>query len=395
MILAHDLIHICARQVFRQRRRNMGVVLAVALGTASLIAILTLGSEVKHSINRDLDLLGGATLIKASFTSALDTTLPPQFFQPKTLSEVRRLPGVESASVSTEKIDHVPLFWRMKQLGIPVSGVDAEFWSVTNLRPSAGVLFTSADVENQARVCVLGDELAKTLFGNEDPLGQYVPIRSDVYKVIGIVGGLQLGDRKKALFLPLSVATGRLPGMIADRLVVRCTSLDEVPVVSNALASLLSASHSPKYLRVEIAWQQLERVTAIIWWIQLFVGISIAATLVLGGFGILNGMMSSVAARTREIGLKKAMGAEEADIMVQFLSESVVLSLGAAILGVLLGFVAVQAAGRYLESAPSMLRFLGYSGMSLAFSVALGVAAGYYPALHAARMDAVMAIRYE
>ncbi len=396
MILTYDLLQICTRQVFRQRRRNLGVLVAVALGTASLIAILTLGDEVKSNINRDLDLLGGATLIKASFTSAQDPSLPPMSFQPDAVSSVRELPGVDSVSLSTEKIDYVPLFWRMKALGIPVTGVDEQFWRVGSLKAVQGVLFGAQDVESQARVCVIGEELANTLFGQETPIGQYLPIRTDVYKIIGVVGGMQIGDRKKAAFLPLSTVTNRSNGdMRGDRLIIRCASLEAVRSVSAALPAQLTRFVDARYLKIEISWQQLERVNAIIWWVQLFVAISIAATLTLGGFGILNGMMGSVIARTREIGLKKAMGAEEADIMLQFLGESVILSVGAALIGVVLGFVAVQVAAMYLEARPPMGIFLLYSGMSLAFSVGLGVAAGYYPALRAARMDAVTAIRYE
>lgn len=374
----------------------MGVLVAVALGTASLITILTLGDEVKHNINRDLDLLGGATIIKVSFTSSQDTSLPPYFFLPKTLNAVRALPNVDSASLGTDKVEYVPLFWRMKLLGIPLNGVDDQFWRVSGLKAVQGRLFGAKELNAQERVCVIGEELATTLFDQESAIGQYIPIKADVYKVVGVVGGMQLGDRKKVAFLPLTTVANRSNGdMRADRLFVRCASLDSIATVNSALLALLSKLYDPKYLRVEVAWQQLDRVSAIIWWVQLFVGISIAATLVLGGFGILNGMMSSVAARTREIGLKKAMGAEEFDIMLQFLSESVTLSVTAALLGVIMGYVAVAVGAHYLEARPSLSLLIAYTGTSLAFSVGLGIAAGYYPALRAARMDAVKAIRYE
>lgn len=396
MIFTHDLLHICARQVFRQRRRNLGVVLAVALGTAGLIAILTLGDEVKRNINHDLDLLGGATIIRVSFTSSQDTTLPPQSFLPTTVNAVRKLPGVDAVSVNTERIDYVTLFWDMKFLVFPVIGVDDQFWRVVGLQATQGELFGPRVLEEQARVCVIGEELAATLFGKESPIGRYLPIRNDVYKIVGVVGGLQIGDRKKAAMLPLTTIVNRSAGdMREDRLIVRSANLETVPKVAEALPPLLSSVHDPKYIKVDVAWQQLERVTTILWWIQLFVAISITATLVLGGFGILNGMLSAVTARTHEIGLKKAMGAEEGDIMLQFLVESVVLSLGSAFIGIILGFAAVEVAARYLDAQPSLLLFAGYSGMSLAFSAGMGVAAGYYPALRAARMDAVMAIRYE
>lgn len=396
MISTQDLLHICVRQVFRQRRRNFGVALAIALGTAGLIAILTLGDEVKRNVNRDLDLLGGATLIRLSFTSSQDPTLPPQVFLPATLELLRSQPGIEAVSASTENIDYAPLFWRMKQLAIPILGVDEHFSRVSGLIPLQGRLIDAADIEAQARVCVIGEELAKTLFDSESPVGQYIPIRADVYQVVGVMGGLQIGDRKKAAMLPLSTVANRSKGdMRADRLIIRCTALEAVPEVTAAIPALLADTYNPQYLKMEVAWQQLERVTTILWWVQLFVAISITATLVLGGFGILNGMLSAVTARTREIGLKKAMGAEESDIKLQFLAESVVLSIGAALFGIVIGFGAVLLGAYFLDASPSLLLFAGYAGMSLAFSAGMGVAAGYYPALRAAKMDAVMAIRYE
>jgi len=396
LISTQDLLYICVRQVFRQRRRNVGVALAIALGTAGLIAILTLGEEVKRNINRDLDLLGGATLIRLSFTSSQDTTLPPQAFLPATLDLLRAQSGIESVSASTEKVDYVPLFWRMKQLGIPVLGVDEYFSHVSGLYALQGRLIEAADIDAQARVCVIGEELAKTLFDNEPPVGQYIPIHADVYQVVGVMGGLQIGDRKKAAMLPLSTVANRSKGdMRADRLIMRCASLEAVPMVSAIIPALLSNTYDPQHLKMEVAWQQLERVSTILWWVQLFVGISITATLILGGFGILNGMLSAVTARTKEIGLKKAMGAEESDIKLQFLAESVVLSVSAALLGIVVGLCAVMAGAHFMDSSPSLLLFAGYAGMSLAFSAGMGVAAGYYPALRAAQMDAVMAIRYE
>lgn len=396
MISTHDLLQICAKQVYRQRRRNIGVLVAVALGTASLIAILTLGDEVKRNINRDLNLLGGATLIKVSFTSSQDPSLPPFFFQPSVVQAIRAMPGVDSVSLGTEKIDYIPLLWRGKHVGIPVSGVDEEFWRVSSLVPVQGVLFGAPEVNTQARVCVIGEDLAKTLFGEESPIGQYLPIRSDIYKIVGVVGGMQIGDRKKAAFIPLTTIANRSAGdMRGDRLIVRCKTLNSVEAVSARLPAVLADICSPQYIKLEVSWEQLDRVSSMIWWVQFFVAISIAATLVLGGFGILNGMMASVAARTHEIGLKKAMGAEEQDIMLQFLLESVVLSLGASVIGVVLGCITVHIAASHLEASPSWALLLAYCSMSLAFSMGLGVAAGYYPALRAARMDAVMAIRYE
>lgn len=369
---------------------------AVALGTASLIAILTLGDEVKKNLNRDLDLLGGATLIKVRFINDQFPGAPDQFFVDQSVVDVAALPGVELVSLSTGKPDTVSLFWRMQQLSIPTMGVDALYWKASSLVALKGRLFDADDVRNARRVCVIGEELASNLFGQEDPVGQYLPIRSEIFQIVGVVGGLQIADRKKFAILPLNTVLRRSNGDIfADRLLVRCRTWDDVRTVGTALSGVIARHQDPRYLMVEVSWQQLDRVVSMIWWVQFFVALSIVATLTLGGFGIWNGMMSSVISRTREIGLKKAMGAEEPDILLQFLCEAISLSLVSAGMGVVLGFIVVQAASHYLGSTPSLALFFAYSGLSLAFSALLGIGAGFYPALQAARMDAVTAIRYE
>lgn len=396
MIALHDILHISVRQVFRQRRRSLGVVFAVALGTASLITMLTLGDQLKRDMNRDLDLLGGATVIVVGFTTSTDTTAPPKRFFPATVDAVRAINGVDTASVATEQVDWISLLWRGKTIATPVLGADEHYWRASSLTALKGELFGAREVADGTRVCVLGEELAKSLFGDEDPSGQYLPIRAEVYKIIGVVGGLQVGDRRKFAILPLSTVVRRSDGLMrADRLIVRCRTWDDVTPVAARLQDVISQKQNAKFLKIDIAQKQLERVTSMVWWTQLFVSISIVATLTVGGFGIWNGMMSAVTARTREIGLKKAMGAERYDILAQFLCEALTLSLSAAMVGIVLAFCAVQTAGFYLEDRPSLALFMLNAVFSFLFSAVLGVGTGFYPAQRAARMDAVTAIRYE
>lgn len=396
MIGLNDILHISVRQVFRQRRRSLGVLFAVALGTSSLITMLTLGDQLKRDMNRDLDLLGGATVIVAGFTTSTDTTAPPQTFLPKTVEQIRALPGVETASVATDHVDWNVLFWKGESLATPVLGVDEHYWHTSSMNAIKGRLFGAEEVANGERVCVLGEELAKNLYGQDDPIGQYLPIRTEVFRIIGVVGGLQVGDRKKFALLPITTVVRRSDGLMrADRLLVRCRTWDDVLPVGAAMPGIVAQTQGAKFLQIEVARKQLERVVSMVWWIQLFVTISIVATLTVGGFGIWNGMMSSVISRTREIGLKKAMGAEQRDILAQFLCEALTLSLSAAAIGILMAFAVVQAAGLYLEAKPPVGLFFFNAAISFAFSALLGVGTGFYPAQRASRMDAVAAIRYE
>jgi putative ABC transport system permease protein len=300
-------------------------------------------------------------------------------------------------SATAKEILWLLILHHQTNVQLPVHSVDENYWSANNLDPVVGTLFGAQEVQDRERVCVLGRVLAEALGGEDSVVGTYLPIGSDLYLVTGVVDGLQIGDRKRYAFVPLTTAMDRNPDnkIRANRLFVRCKTWDDVPAVSKAIPESVARHQSARFLKVEVAWDQLKRIITIVWWVELFIYLSIGATLVLGGFGIWNGMMSSVTARTREIGLKKAMGAEEADIMLQILCESVVLSFCAAILGVSLGLLAVAVTSHYLGSVPLHEVILRYSLVSLVFSCLLGMVAGLYPSLRAARMDAVTAIRYE
>jgi putative ABC transport system permease protein len=274
--------------------------------------------------------------------------------------------------------------------------VDDAFWQVRSFWPQRGRLFGAEDVAGHKRVCVLGAELARKVFGTYDAVGQSFEFNQEVYQVSGVLGGVTDSGLANAAFLPLTTAKDRLTGpLLPDRLYVRCRTWDDVSEVATALPKLISSHQSPEELQVEVSWEGLKRVQRLAWWIEFMVYLAISTTFVLGGVGIWNVMMAAVTSRTREIGLKKAMGAEDRDILAQFLSEALCLSAGAALLGAGLGRIMMEIMGAAIGSRPSEnLFFLGLC-LGFAFAVILGVGAGLYPSLRASRMEVVSAIRYE
>ena len=168
-----------------------------------------------------------------------------------------------------------------------------------------------------------------------------------------------------------------------------------VEKVAAEIPEVVRAHQSAESLRVQVAWEPLKHVTRMAWWVETFTNLAVFATLILGGFGIWNIMMNSVRSRTREIGLKKAMGAEDRDIMAQFLAEALCLSLGGAIAGIALSRAAVEFTCFLLDSRPSEDLFFLCVGMGLLFAAVLGIGAGISPSLRASRMEVVSAVRYE
>lgn len=393
-----DLLLISFRQVLRQRRRNMGVVIAIALGTASFIAVITMSQDVKNNLNKDLELLGGVTKIKATFEKIIhqDSGASIQWFRPQTVASIRQIPKVNSASLLIPRLGMAKSTIRGKVYQVRMVGVDDQFWRVNSFKPIYGVFFGPDSIQNRERVCVIGKRLAKTVFGREDAVGMLLPLDQDIYKVIGVLGGLGITDKTDWAFIPISTAQDRITGNNLPRIVyVRAETWDDVEYVAKQISLTVAAHQSSDGLNVIVFRDRLKQVKRVSWWVQLFIYLSVAATLILGGFGIWNIMMVSVQARTREIGLKKAIGAMDKDIMAQFLAEALCLSLIAALIGIVLGRIGIEVMCYLLDSKPNESLFFLCLLLGILFSVIIGVGAGLYPSIRASRMEVVSAVRYE
>ncbi|MCL6620992.1 MAG: ABC transporter permease [Syntrophobacterales bacterium] len=386
-----DLVRISVRQVYRHRRRYWGVILAIALGVAGFTTIITIGRDVKRNFNQDLELIGSANLIRLYWD--LRPGESPDWFRPETVSALRHTPQVVAVSEYTLRPAVVAAGGL--RLEITVWAVDHSFWQLKQYQPAYGLLFGADSVTDRRRECVLGAGLAAKLFGDRNPVGQTVDIDADRYQVVGVI---RLDDYSvsQSLFLPLSTARDRLKGEVRpDRLLVRCATWDDVEDVAAAIPRVVATTQSALGLNVWVVWDALRRVKRVAWWIEFFFYLASGVTLLLGGVGIWNVMLAAVQSRTREIGLKKAMGAEDRDILAQFLTEALVLSVGAALLGLAAGRLLVAVASYWLGQRPQEELFIGCLGLSLAVAFAMGLGAGLYPSLKASRMEVVAATRYE
>jgi len=387
-----DLLRVSILQLVRHRRRYWGVMLAIALGTAGFITIITMGRDLKENFNRDLELLGRATLIKVYFEKL--PAYSHQRFNESTLEALRHLTGVRSVSLAVHawtQSNHQGQLYP-----VTIFGVDESFWEVCGLSSQKGKLHNLEDNTVHKRAIVLGPELARTLFGNDNVVGSKLEIQENLYTVTGVLKDVGLGDLRQFSFIPFSTAQDRIQGISpANRIYLRCLTWDDVEKVAPKIPKVIQASQFVQGLKVEVAWDQVNRVKAVAWWVELFIYSSVAATLILGGAGIWTVMMAAVRSRTREIGLKKAMGAEDQAIMAQFLAEAVCLSFTASLAGSFLGLVAVEVTSILINSHPGQGLFIICVAMGLLVAVVLGVAAGLYPSLQASRMEVVSAIRYE
>ena len=385
-------MRVSLRQVMRHRRRYIGVVLAIALGVAGFLNIVTMSREVKSNFNENLDLIGGVTILRVYFDN--QRSYRPQWFRSQTVAALKRLDGVKELSLTSFKYGQTN--FQGEHYTFSTIAVDEGFWQVRNFWPLTGRLFGPDSVAGHKREVVLGAELAKKIFGSTNIQDRELEINKEIYRISGVLGGVTDSALASAAFLPLTTAEDRFPGrLLADRLYVRCNTWDDVGPVAAAIAGVVKSYQSPEELHVEVGWEALKRVQLLAWWIEFLIYLATSATFLLGGVGIWNVMMAAVSSRTREIGLKKAMGAEDRDILAQFLAEALCLSLGAALLGAGLGRIMMEILSHVIGSRPPEDLFLFGVTLAILFAVVIGVGAGLYPSIRASRMEVVSAIRYE
>jgi len=388
----NDLMRVSIRQVMRHRRRYMGVVLAIALGVAGFLNIVTMSREVKNNFNENLDLIGGVTIVRIYFDN--NRSYRPQWFRDQTLAALKHIPAVKELTLTG--VRHAQSNWHGQNFGFTAMAVDGGFWQVRNFWPLTGKLFGLDAVTGRKREIVLGEELAKKIFGDTQIRGKTLEINQEIYNISGVLGGVTDSGLANSMFLPLTTVQDRFPGrLLADRLYLRCNTWDDVGAVAAAVPGIVKSCQSPEELHVEVSWEALKRVQQLAWWIEFLIYLATSATFLLGGVGIWNVMMAAVTSRTREIGLKKAMGAEDRDILAQFLSEALCLSVGAALLGAGLGRILMEILSYIIESRPPENLFLYGVTLAILFAVLIGVGAGLYPSIRASRMEVVTAIRYE
>jgi len=349
--------------------------------------------DFKRNLNRDLTLIGGATVIKAQFDNRL--TSRPMVFRPRTLEALRRQPGVQEVSLIAFQAGKTDLPSGKHYL-FNIMALDQGFWQVRSFWASRGKLFGPEAVTERKRECVLGDSLAKKIFGHTNVAGDILNINNEPYLITGILGGLTDSDLAGTAYLPLTTVEDRFPGMLmADRVYLRCATLEDVAPVAASISEVVQRNQPAEQLQIDVVWEGLWRVQRIFWWAEFFIYVAIGATLLLGGVGIWNVMMAAVRSRTREIGLKKAVGADDVDILKQFLAEALLLSVGASILGILLGRLTVSCLAYFINSQPMESLFLICTGLGLLFGMLLGIGAGLFPSIQASRMEVVDAVRYE
>jgi putative ABC transport system permease protein len=386
-------------------------VLGIVIGVAAVIAMLAVGKGAQESITGSINSIGTNLLVVFPGGKEQDRFRPLTMRDADALRDQLAAPSIEAVAPTLEIGGEVA--FGGQQTSSPLIGVTPAYFQVRNVNLTEGEFITEEQVLGRASVVLLGPELAETLFGHADGItGETVRINGQPFRVIGVLeskGGGAFGSEDNQMIVPLTTAKARLfgpkSGQSGDRVdvvYVQAAGGDLVPQAMEEMAQILRTRHriTDGIDDFTIFTQQdllaeAETITNVL---TTFLGGIAGISLLVGGIGIMNIMLVTVTERTREIGLRKALGARKRDILTQFLTESSLLSFIGGMIGILLGwliaFIVRQIAAA--NDAP-FTPVVGLDAILLAtiFSAAIGLFFGIYPANRAASLEPVEALRYE
>jgi putative ABC transport system permease protein len=381
------------------------------IGVASVIALVSLGRGVQSSVNSQLAGTGANQLNVLGFPD-------PQVRnpQPLTVEDGEAIAGQLQASGVRQVAAYIQgngtISYGSNTTTSSIYGVTPNYSQVSNLDVIEGKFLEEESMAGQSAVAVIGPRLAKRLFDRERGIvGELVRVEGQPYRIIGVLGskgggGLSLTSSDDALIVPLTTARLRIAPRATrsqvDTLIVNVASAEQVKQATEAVKQLLRIRHRTPIglddFTIFVAQDLLDALNQVTGVLTIFLGGVAAISLLVGGIGIMNIMLVSVTERTREIGLRKAVGARRRDILIQFLVESVMLSLIGGLIGIglgwLIGFVVAQASA---AGGTPITPQVGLDAVLLAtaFSSAIGIFFGFYPANRAARLTPVEALRSE
>ena len=387
------------------KMRSLLTMLGIIIGVAAVIALVSIGYGVRQQITESISSLGSNLLMV--YPGAPRTPgVRPVAGANKTikLSDYEAISKMDSVQAASPVASNSYLtVYMSKNWTTTVNGANADFQYVNNWTMKSGRFITDSQIERRERVAVIGATVAKNLFANEDPIGKDIRIHKNSFKIVGVLdekgSGAMGNDQDDVIVVPYTTMMERVMGVDYLRMIyIQAKEGQDLERVQADIENILRVRHGIKNPDLDdfnvnnmaSIMKAVEENTATM---TLFLGAVAAISLLVGGIGIMNIMLVSVTERTREIGVRKALGATSRTIITQFLIEAVVISLVGGAIGIVVGIGASQ-----LIATIAKLKTVVTTGpilLSFGFSMSIGLVFGLYPARKAAKLNPIDALHYE
>lgn len=430
----HD-IRIAFDAIMHNKLRSVLTALGIIFGVAAVISMMAIGKGARKEILEQIKMVGVNNIVISPIVED-DNNSSDSEEQSVNKEEKKFSPGLNLAdkeaiqqvlpnlkAISAEVSMNTPLIVKGKRKNSKITGIDSEYFGLFNLELSEGNYFSAEQEENAFAVCVIGANLKTQFFNNEDPVGKIIKAGNTWLKIIGVLkktttiasesgqkGAITIND---GVFIPVKTflmrfqnrslvntqtlnqnKKGKKISHQLDKIIVQVSEAEQLTPTADVLVRMLARRHNEvpdvNIVVPELLLKQQEKTKSIF---NIVLGVIAGISLLVGGIGIMNIMFASVMERIREIGVRLSIGAKKADIVVQFLSEAVMISFSGGIFGVILGII-----GSYLISAIAGIEtIVSFVSVLISFfvSVTIGIIFGYYPAKKASEKDPVESLRYE
>lgn len=392
-----ESIIIAWESIVANKMRSLLTMLGIIIGVSSVITVAALGQGGRSAISKEMDSFG-ANRFGVYYNYEAD--------KPITEADAFTLQDVETIrSISPYVEALAPVNWdssnirsKGKEIGVQIVATTDDYEHIASLKLDKGRFLSSEDERGKRFVAVINQALADELFKSKQPIGEKILVGGRPFRVIGVLGQetsmFSMGQKNMMIYMPISTHFSISSNRWVDNIEGKAISQEEVDNALNQSLNILHRRHRNKDRYA--AWnsqKEMDSVNKVTGIIALVISAIAGISLLVGGIGIMNIMLVSVTERTREIGIRKALGAQETDIMLQFLIESLVLSFFGGAIGLLLGFGVSSIIASFIK-IPTSISFKMIA-LAFGFSAGVGVFFGIYPARKAAYQDPIEALRYE
>ena len=400
------LVRIATQSILKNKLRMFLTMLGIMIGVAAVIVMVAISSGAQSTIQKQVSNLGTNMLfIMPGASGQGGVSQGAGTFNRLTLQDAEKLKREATllAAVSPVTFTGVQAISAQGNWRTRVNGVSTDFQTIRDWPVASGVFFNDSDQRAMRKVAVLGNTVAQNLYPGTDPVGQQIQLRDVPFKIIGVLSpkGQQFGgqDQDDVIIVPYTTVQARLNNNARIGMILASTlSPDDISAATEEMRAIMREAHKiadgedddftirNQDELAQVAQDTTKVMSALLAWVA-------SISLIVGGIGIMNIMLVSVTERTREIGIRMAIGARGSDVLTQFLVESVVLSVLGGLFGIVLGYLSAAILGRVMGW--STFTPPGAVLMAVGFSAAVGVFFGFYPAQQAAALNPIQALRHE